>query len=453
MRAPRRRAASHASRTRKPAPSPRTKPLRVASKGRLARSGVSLSGERAPSRQKLARPIGLIIESKPPGEDVVGRAAPDQLHAPSRRPDCRRRRRCGPRWRSRGSRSGGAGGPARRRSGCGRRPADRIAKPSVSSRSGWKSPSGAQWRCTSPELAEPQARHCRCPPRRPSASRRRPPAGSRHRATPPRPRRGAKRCERLANLRSLRSSIARRGSKSFTSAAMRTGKPLASKWVIGADTAAARQQGVPGGGDVVPERGHEAQPGDGDPARALAVMPAPARRSPAARWRPVSRPTIAARVSSAAPSVPTGSPTSISTACPGRMNERIFTSATRARPEPLARRQRLRRRAAAPAGSGRRAGAWPERRGGAGSGRRKRARIRARAWRARSRWPGIAVDQREIRRRGYPGSGRAGAPGPQSVSKSPRTASGASKSSIGSIGPTQRPSSRTGVSATRAHPP
>jgi hypothetical protein len=40
--------------------------LRVASNGRLARCGVSLSGETAESRQKPARPTGLIIESKPP---------------------------------------------------------------------------------------------------------------------------------------------------------------------------------------------------------------------------------------------------------------------------------------------------------------------------------------------------------------------------------------------------
>jgi hypothetical protein len=40
--------------------------LRVASKGRLARSGVSLSGDTALSRQNPPRPTGLIIESKPP---------------------------------------------------------------------------------------------------------------------------------------------------------------------------------------------------------------------------------------------------------------------------------------------------------------------------------------------------------------------------------------------------
>ena len=66
MRAPRARADSHSSSTTKPAPSPSRKPLRVASNGRLARCGVSLSGDSADSRQKPAMPIGLIIESKPP---------------------------------------------------------------------------------------------------------------------------------------------------------------------------------------------------------------------------------------------------------------------------------------------------------------------------------------------------------------------------------------------------
>ena len=40
--------------------------MRDASNGRLARCGVSLSGESADSRQKPAMPTGLIIESKPP---------------------------------------------------------------------------------------------------------------------------------------------------------------------------------------------------------------------------------------------------------------------------------------------------------------------------------------------------------------------------------------------------
>src|ERR1700730_12193854 len=70
---------------------------------------------------------------------------------------------------------------------------------------------------------------------------------------------------------------------------------------------------------------------------------------------------------------------------------------------------------------------------------------------ARSRRPGM----RSISERSgvvIPGKRLDGLPGPQSVSKSPLTASGASKSSRGSIGPTHRDNSRTGVSATRAHP-
>ena len=76
--------------------------------------------------------------------------------------------------------------------------------------------------------------------------------------------------------------------------------------------AVARQEGLPGGGDVVPERGHEAQPGDGDPARS----PRHAGPRETISIRPVATrfpSTIAARVSSAAPSVADRIPASIST--------------------------------------------------------------------------------------------------------------------------------------------
>jgi hypothetical protein len=78
-------------------------------------------------------------------------------------------------------------------------------------------------------------------------------------------------------------------------------------------TALARQEGVPRRGDVVPERGHEAQAGDGDPARSprhsgphdtISIRPV-ATRFPS---------TIAARLSSAAPSVADRIAVSISTA-------------------------------------------------------------------------------------------------------------------------------------------
>ena len=77
--------------------------------------------------------------------------------------------------------------------------------------------------------------------------------------------------------------------------------------------ARARQEGVPGGGDVVPERGHEAQPGDGDPARS----PRHADPRETISIRPVATrfpSTIAARVSSAAASVADRIAVSISTA-------------------------------------------------------------------------------------------------------------------------------------------
>ena len=77
--------------------------------------------------------------------------------------------------------------------------------------------------------------------------------------------------------------------------------------------AAARQEGLPGGGDVVPERGHEAQPGDGDPARS----PRHPDPSETISIRPVATrfpSTIAPRLSSAAPSVADRIAVSISTA-------------------------------------------------------------------------------------------------------------------------------------------
>ena len=163
-----------------------------------------------------------------------------------------------------------------------------IAKPSVSSRSGWKVPSGAQWRCTSTSSPNPrpalplpttQAQRVaslafgRIPASRSASS-----AATRPIA-----------CERSASRRSLRSSMTWRGSNPFTSAAMCTGKPLGFEVGDRCHPAAAGEERLPGGGDVVPERGHETQPGDGD-AAGVSVMPAPARRSRSARWRPAAPP-------------------------------------------------------------------------------------------------------------------------------------------------------------------
>ena len=78
-------------------------------------------------------------------------------------------------------------------------------------------------------------------------------------------------------------------------------------------TALARQEGVPGSCGVVPDRGHEAEPGDGDPALSPR-QPGPREMIPI---RPVATrfpSTIAAMVSSAASSVADRIPVSISTA-------------------------------------------------------------------------------------------------------------------------------------------
>src|SRR3989442_922099 len=63
---PRLRACSRSSSTRIPAPSPRTKPSRSLSKGRLASAGESLRIDRARSALKHATTNGLINASEPP---------------------------------------------------------------------------------------------------------------------------------------------------------------------------------------------------------------------------------------------------------------------------------------------------------------------------------------------------------------------------------------------------
>ena len=85
-RAPRRRssrrdrcAASSSSRTSTPAPSPMTKPARVASNGREARGGCSSSAARPRIAQKPARISGCMQASVAAGEHRVGVAAPDDL--------------------------------------------------------------------------------------------------------------------------------------------------------------------------------------------------------------------------------------------------------------------------------------------------------------------------------------------------------------------------------------
>ena len=72
-----------------------------------------------------------------------------------------------------------------------------------------------------------------------------------------------KRLMRRAILRSITDS----GSKSLTSAAMRTSKPVASKREIGADAALSGNQVAPERGLVVADRRDGAEPGDDGAAR------------------------------------------------------------------------------------------------------------------------------------------------------------------------------------------
>ena len=77
MCAPRRRALSSSSRTRTAAPSPRTRPLRVRSKGRQALSGVSLRGVVAWMASKQAEVIGEIGASVAPA--IIMSAVPSRM--------------------------------------------------------------------------------------------------------------------------------------------------------------------------------------------------------------------------------------------------------------------------------------------------------------------------------------------------------------------------------------
>ena len=69
----------------------------------------------------------------------------------------------------------------------------------------------------------------------------------------------AKRCDRLANLSSLRSATAAASSKPLTSAAMRTGKPLASNRVMAAMRLRPSSSVLQVVGRVVARRGHQPQ--------------------------------------------------------------------------------------------------------------------------------------------------------------------------------------------------
>ena len=279
-----------------PAPSPSTKPLRVASNGRLARSGVSLSGDTAYSRQNPPRPTGLIIESKPPASTrsaaprrISFIAVPTRLTA-GRARGVHRRRVAADAEAAQQQRDARGGLAAAEHHRVGRRALGRERGGRCRARR--RAPRGA----ARPRDRRRRRPSCRCRRRSPSAPRRsrlgRIPASR----TACSAAASAKRCERFANLRSLRSSIARSRSKPFTSAAMRTGKPLASNRLIGATPLLAGEQGAPRRRDVKADRSHETEPGDRDPASRSRSWRGSARRSRPARSRPSCHSMRAARL-------------------------------------------------------------------------------------------------------------------------------------------------------------
>src|SRR5919201_3653426 len=77
MRAPRARARSYSSRIKTPDPSPTTKPSRSLSNGRLARSGSSLRVDSARSTPKPPMPMGVIAASDPPA--IITSASPRRM--------------------------------------------------------------------------------------------------------------------------------------------------------------------------------------------------------------------------------------------------------------------------------------------------------------------------------------------------------------------------------------
>ena len=207
--------------------------MRVASNGRLARCGASLSGDSAESRQKPDEADRADHRVEAAGQHAIDGAAADQLQRGADRLPARRARRV---HRRRVAVDAVA---AREQRQAGRRLAaaehQRIVRDGrrSGSRSGSSSPSAPQCACSAARSSKstfimpaPTAQ----PQRVASAAVGRMPA-SRSACSAAT---SAKRCERFANFRSLRSSISSSSWKSFTSAAMRTGKPLASKTVIGA---------------------------------------------------------------------------------------------------------------------------------------------------------------------------------------------------------------------------
>ena len=137
----------------------------------------------------------------------------------------------------------------------------------------------------------------------------------------------AKRCERLANLSSLRSPTARSSSASsrpLTSAAMRTGKPLASKLAMRAAPLRPASSAAQVLATSLPTGVTRPRPGDGDldaAARHVASFGVTSMRALATVLSSLRAETLR-RARCASMSCST---TSSCNCAPGAVNERIFT--------------------------------------------------------------------------------------------------------------------------------
>ena len=163
--------------------------------------------------------------------------------------------------RSRGCRSGASAARGRRCSGCGRTTSGSAAGRSVEQPLRVELAVRRRVPLHGGELVEARRPSCRCPTAQPQrvavAVRRR---DARRRASPARPPPSAKRCERLANLRSLRSALSSRGVEILDLGGDARRKAAARrKCVIGAAPLRAFEQRRPRRGDVVADRRDQAR--------------------------------------------------------------------------------------------------------------------------------------------------------------------------------------------------
>ncbi len=298
---------------------------------------------------------------------------------------------------------------------------------------------------------------CRCRPRSPSVPRSlavgaMPASRIACSAAP-----SANRCERLANLSSLRSAVERGIVEILDLGGDARRKAAGVENADRRDAAAAFEQRRPGRGDVVADRRDQSQAGDRDPASpahaSTLVDQFDARRRHRALVRrgrsSASLAGRAFRVFRRRQHLDVDP-----TCCPGVMNARILTLVMRdgviaAAPGRLAdrireldRKPHLRRRAAAS----------PETPDGAGSDRRRTPRARAPSASRAATCPARAY-RRSSGTGASPRKPPAAAPRPRSSAKRSRNASGESNSSTGSIGPRQCLSSMTRLPSTFAQPP